>query len=215
MVEAMIHVLRTGCPWRDLPAHFGPWSSVYTRWRRWCQALLWPQILDMLAEQAHGTLECLDATHIKVHQDAANPQGGQQNQAIGRTKGGLNTKLTARVDAKGRALQLSLAPGQRADVVAAEDQVFAKGKCVVADKGYDSDKFREHIGTLGGSACIPARAGRRSPSAHHAGYYRRRHRVENFFQRIKRFRRIGTRYDKTDFHFLNFVFLAAILDWLT
>ena len=115
----------------------------------------------------------------------------------------------------GRAVQLSLAPGQRADVVAAEDQVFAKGKCVVADKGYDSDKFREHIGTLGGRMCIPARAGRRSPSAHHAGHYRRRHRIENFFQRIKRFRRIGTRYDKTDFHFFNFVCLAAILDWLT
>ena len=49
MIEAMIFVLRTGCPWRDLPAHFGPWSSVYTRWRRWCQALLWPQILDVLA----------------------------------------------------------------------------------------------------------------------------------------------------------------------
>jgi transposase len=215
MLEAMIHVLRTGCPWRDLPAHFGPWSSVYTRGRRWCQALLWPQILDVLAAQAHGTLECLDATHIKGHQDASSPAGGQENQAIGRTKGGLNTKLTARVDARGRALQVTLAPGQRADGIAAEEQVFAKGQCVVGDKGYDSDKFREHITAAGGSVCIPARSGRRHPAAHHRGHYRRRHRVENLFQRIKRHRRIGTRYDKTDFHFMSFVCLAAVLDWLT
>ena len=157
MLEALIHVLRTGCPWRDLPAHFGPWSWVYTRWRRWCEALLWPQILDVLAEQAHGTLECLDATHIKVHQDASNPAGGQQNQAIGRTKGRLNTKLTARVDAQGRALQLTLAPGQRADVIAAEDQMFTPGKRVVGDKGYDSDKFRESI-AQGAGVCASRRA---------------------------------------------------------
>jgi transposase len=173
------------------------------------------RFLDVLAERAHGTLEGLDATHIKVHQDASNPAGGQQNQAMGRTKGGLNTKLTVRVDAKGRALQLTLAPGQRADVIAAADQMFTSGKRIVGDKGYDSDRFREHIASAGGSVCIPARAGRRTPAAHHAGYYRRRHRVENFFQRIKRFRRIGTRYEKTDLHFLSFVFLAAILDWLT
>ncbi|MEW6160183.1 MAG: transposase, partial [Verrucomicrobiota bacterium] len=69
MLEAMIHILRAGCPWRDLPGHFPPWSSVYTRWRRWCQAGLWPAILDLLAEGAAGTLRYLDATHIKVHQD--------------------------------------------------------------------------------------------------------------------------------------------------
>jgi transposase len=63
--------------------------------------------------------------------------------------------------------------------------------------------------------CIPARSGRKQPASHHVGYYRRRPRVENFFQRVKRFRRVGTGYDKTDFHFLNFVFLAAILDRLT
>jgi transposase len=214
MVEAMIHILRTGCPWRDLPSHFGPWSSVYTRWRRWCQALLWPQILDVLAEEAKGTLECVDATHVKVHQDASNPAGGQQNQAIGRTKGGLNTKITARVDANGHALQLTLAPGQRADVIAAEELAIPPGKCVVADKAYDSDKYRAQISAAGSTTCIPARTGRKAPAKHNAGYYRRRHRVENFFQRAKRFRRIATRYEKLDLHYFSFACLMAVLDWL-
>lgn len=120
MVEAMIYRIRIDCPWHDLPGYFGPWRSVYTRWRRWNLSGVWAQVLDTLAADARGTLRPLDATHIKVHQDAANPPGGQSGQSIGRTKGGLNTKLTAPVDTQGRALQLTLAPGNRADVKAAE-----------------------------------------------------------------------------------------------
>ena len=95
MFEAMVFILRTGIPWRDLPARYGPWNSVYTRWRRWCQRGLWPRLLAVLARNAQGKLRFLDASHVKVHQDASNPAGGQQNQAIGRTKGGLNTKVNA------------------------------------------------------------------------------------------------------------------------
>ena len=116
MFEAMVYILRVGCPWRDLPAVYGPWNSVYTRWRRWCLNGLWAKLLRVLTRKASGKLRFLDASHIKVHQDGSNPAGGQQNQAIGRTKGGLNTKLTAWVDGRGKAVSVSLAPGQRADV---------------------------------------------------------------------------------------------------
>ncbi len=68
MIEAMIDILRTGCPWRDLPTHFGPWSSVYTRWSRWSGNGFWAAILDLLAEGEKGQLRHLDSTHIKVHQ---------------------------------------------------------------------------------------------------------------------------------------------------
>jgi transposase len=217
MVEAMVYVLRTGIPWRDLPRHFGPWSSVYTRWRRWCQCGLWARVLAHLARAATGTLRFVDASHIKVHQDASNPAGGQQNQAIGRTKGGLNTKLTAWVDTAGRALVVNLAPGQRADVRVVHETVWPRGlrgKTVVADKGYDSDPSRALIRQQGGHSCIPPRFWRRHPSAWHRGHYRRRHKIENFFQRAKRYRRIGTRYEKCLRYFLSFVQLVAILDWL-
>ena len=214
MVEAMVYILRSGCPWRDLPRHFGPWSSVYTRWSRWAKAGLWAAISDRLAEGAEGQLHHLDSSHIKVHQDAANPAGGQENQALGRTKGGLNTKVTALVDGKGRALQLTLAPGQRNDTVAAEEIVLPEKKKVVADKGYDSDAFRAHIRAAHSEPCIPSRSNRIKPSPYHRGHYKRRHQVENFFQRIKRLRRIGTRYEKLDLTFFAFLNVAAVLDWL-
>jgi transposase len=214
MLEAMLYRVRVGCPWRDLPGAVGPWSSVYTRWRRWNLSGLWPRMLDLLAEAAVGTLRPLDATHIKVHQDAANPAAGQSFQAIGRTKGGLNTKLTALVDASGRALQLALAPGNQADVKAAEALWAPRSKRVVADKGYDSDAFRAALRAAGAASSIPPRSNRTTPAACHRGYYRLRHQVENFFQRLKRWRAVNTRYDKLDLHFLASVQLVAILDWL-
>ena len=214
MVEAMVYRLRTGCPWRDLPERFGAWSSVYTRWSRWNKSGLWTKVLALLSRKAKGVLRHLDATHIKVHQHGSNPAGGQQNQAIGRTKGGLNTKLTALVDGRGRVLQLHLAPGQRADIRAAEALAPIQGCRVVADKGYDSDRFRRHLAETGNTHCIPPRAGRNAPAPYHRGHYTQRRHVENFFQRIKRFRSVASRFDKTDRHFLASVSLAAILDWL-
>jgi len=216
MVTAMWYVLRTGCPWRDLPAQFGPWSSVYTRWRRWCARGLWAKLLAALARGAKGQLRHLDCSHIKLHQHGANPPGGQAKHAIGRTKGGINTKLAAVVDADGRAVGLCLAPGQRHDLKAILPLVPAlRRKRAVGDKGFDADNFRALLQRERARSCIASRRNRREPAPFHRGYYRRRHRVENFFGRIKRFRRVATRYDKLALTFLGFVQFAAVLDWLT
>jgi len=213
MVEAMIYVLRVGCPWRDLPGHYGPWSSVYTRWRRWCRSGMWQRMLELFEALECGQLRHVDATHIKVHQDGSSG-GHQETQAIGATKGGLNTKVTVLVDGQGRALQMAVAPGQRADVQAVQAIELPAKKQVVADKGYDSDAFRQAIVARGSTPCIPPRQNRKHPARWHRGWYRKRHRVENFFQRIKRLRRVATRYEKLALHFLGFIQLAAVLDWL-
>ena len=214
MVEAMIYILRAGCPWRDLPREFGPWNSVYTRWRRWNRNGIWASMLELLAEEQEGSLVHLDATHVKVHQDASQVGGEPAEAAIGRTKGGLNTKVTALVDGCGRPLQILVDAGNRADVKAAEAIEIPSGKRVVADKGYDSNKLREEIWNAGACPCIPPLSTRKQPVRWHRGYYKQRHRVENFFQRIKRYRRVGTRYDKLALNFLAFVQLAGVLDWL-
>jgi len=216
MLEAMVYLMGKGMPWRDLPTHFGKWKSVYTRWRRWCRSGLWAAILKCLARRAKGKLRFIDASHIKVHQDASNPAGGQSNQAIGRTKGGLNTKLSALVDNDGHTLWLSLEAGQRADVKAAQPVIehLQSGQHLVGDKGYDSDELRGEAEEKGVRTCLASRKNRKEKREFNRGYYRKRHRVENFFGRIKRARRVGTRYEKLDLHFLGFVQLAAILDWL-
>ena len=140
MVEAMVYILRTGIPWRDLPQQFGKWSGAYCRWRRWTAAGLWDRLLAALARGARGTTRFIDSTHVKLHQDGANPAGGQGEQAIGRTKGGLNSKITAVVESHGRAVALSLHPGPCSDIRTADEHAcLLRGRTLVADKGFDAD----------------------------------------------------------------------------
>jgi len=215
MVEAICYVLRTAIAWRDMPACFGPWNSVYTRWRRWCALGLWQEILRLLSRRAVGRVRFVDGSHIKLHQFGSNPAGGQDAQAIGRTKGGLNTKLCALVEGNGRLVAAVLAPGQTYEVEAAAPLFNTlKNVLLVGDKGFDADVLRQRLLAQGCLASIPPRAGRRFPAWHNRGLYRQRHKVENFFQRIKVYKRISTRYDKLAVTFLNFVFVAAVFDWL-
>lgn len=215
MVEGMIYILRTGIPWRDLPTGFGPWQSVYTRWSRWARLGIWSAILKVLARAATGLLRAVDATFIKVHQHGANPAGGQEPHAIGRTKGGLNTKLHAVVDGAGRAITFVLTAGQVHELkVTPLLLAKLKGVIVIADKAYDSDQLHDRLSRQGCRVCIPAKANRRKPLPFNPQWYRKRHRIENFFARAKQWRRFATRYDKTLCSFLATASLVAVLDWL-
>jgi transposase len=215
MLTGIFYVLRTGVPWRDLPEQFGPWSSVYARFRRWCAAGLFARMLALVAARAAGQLRYIDCSHIKLHQDGANPRGGQAAQAIGRTKGGINTKLAAIVERRGRAVALGLVEGQRHDLHAINPLLGClRGRRAVGDKGFDADTFRARLRYQRTRTCIPPKRSRRHPVTFHRGYYRHRHNVENFFCRLKRHRRISTRYEKLAATFLAFVQLATVFDWL-
>ncbi|MBA3904315.1 MAG: IS5/IS1182 family transposase [Rhodocyclaceae bacterium] len=215
VLSGIVYLLRTGLPWRDVPAHFGVWGTIYTRFRRWCATGLFARMLSVLSRRGRGALRHLDCSHIKLHQHGTNPAGGQLAQAMGRTKGGLNTKLAAIVDRHGRALAVALAPGPRHDLLAVEP-VLARARrgLVVADKGFDADNFRRRLRAQRTRCCIPPKRARRQPARFHRGHYRHRHHVENFFGRIKAMRRISTRYEKLATTFLAFVQLAAVIDWL-
>ena len=215
MITAIWFVMRTGIPWRDLPAQFGPWSSVYTRFRRWSQAGLWARMQALLAAPACGNIRSVDCSQVKTHADGANPAGGQSSQALGRTKGGLNTKIAVVVDGVGRAVQVALARGPRNDLHACAPLWPSRcGRWVVADRGCDADGFRRQLAHSGALICIPPRVGRRIAYDYSRTLYRHRHTMENFFARLKRLRRIATRYEKLASHFLAFVLFATVIDWL-
>lgn len=85
---------------------------------------------------------------------------------------------------------------------------------VVADRGYDADPLVAALATRGVQAVIPPRRKRRAPRAYDAERYAQRQPVERLFSRLKQFRRLATRYDKLDLHFLAFIYLAATVLWL-
>ena len=120
------------------------------------------------------------------------------------------------VDAGERVLCVRLGAGHRHDSLMARSLTVGvrRGCTVVADKAYDSGALRRHWEERGLKVCVPARAGRKAPAKHHRGHYRRRHKVENFFQRLKKQLRVDRRLDKLAHTFLGFVQLACILDWI-
>lgn len=85
---------------------------------------------------------------------------------------------------------------------------------VIADKGYDADRIRKYIGEIGGKAVIPCNKARVELFDYDKDVYKERHLVEGFFQFIKRFRRIGTRYEKKAGNFAGMIMIACLLQWL-
>jgi len=206
--------LREGCSWRALSI-FAPHTTIYTRWKQWCQSGLRDRLLQALAASAKGQLWSIDSTCVKAHKQSHGGAGGPENQAIGKSRGGANTKVHALVDTRGRALRLLLGAGHRHDLLSAPDLVEGHSRrTILADKAYDSGEFRRFLEERGLKACIPPKANRKNPARHHKGHYRRRRQVENFFQRIKEKRAIATRYEKLAPRFQSPVTLAAICDWL-
>jgi len=106
-----------------------------------------------------------------------------------------------------------LSAGNDADVSLAEEltECLPENSTLIGDKAYDSSALRQAAGAKGIKTCIPARSNRTTTPPFSPTAYRRRHRIENFFQRIKRYRRVAaTRYDKLAETFLGFVCLAIL-----
>ena len=98
-----------------------------------------------MVPDAVGQLRSIDYSHIKVHQDASNAAGGAAAQAIGRTKGGSNTKLAAVVDGLGRAIGLNLVVDNRYDLRAISALVSTLVRCCVVACGFDLRSFRQDM----------------------------------------------------------------------
>jgi transposase len=116
----------------------------------------------------------------------------------------------ALVDALGNLARFVLLPGQRHDSIGTEPLIQDIDlEALIADKAFDNDKLRARLNERGAIAVIPSKADRKTPIPHDTEMYKWRHLIENCFQRLKEFRRIATRYDKTDTSFAAAIHLAA------
>jgi transposase len=122
----------------------------------------------------------------------------------------LTTKILALVDALGNVVRFILLPGQRHDSIGAEpilqDLNF---DALLADKAFDNNALRLNLNERGVQAVIPSKANRKQPIPCDFEMYKWRHLVENFFCALKQFRRIATRYEKTDESFKAMIYLAS------
>lgn len=135
---------------------------------------------------------------------------------MGRSRGGLTTKIHALVDAEGRPIALKLTEGQAHDGRSAADmfETVQAGQILLADRAYDSDTLRETLSERGAWGNIRLMPNRKNRPAFSAWLYRYRNLVERFFNKLKHFRAVATRYDKRDDNFLASIKLASLRIWL-
>jgi transposase len=216
-VEAVLYRYRTGIPWRDLPARFGDFRVVHTRFSRWTKSGVWERVFKQLAEDADDEYSMIDATIVRAHQHSAGAKNSSaEEEDIGLSKGGLSTKIHTVVESLGNPVSFFLTPGQACDLDGADVLLpEIKGKTLLADKGYDADKrVIDVMKEKGIEIAIPPKSNRKEAREYDKFLYESRHLIENFFAKLKQYRAIATRYDKRSVYFLGAIYLAASVVWL-
>ena len=136
---------------------------------------------------------------------------------MGKSRGGLTTKIHALTNQDGLPIRFELTPGQAHDAPVCKRLLDAlqPSQHVLADKAYDADWIREMIWEQGAIVVIPSKSSRKVPKDFDAEIYKQRNKIERFFGRLKAsFRRIATRYEKTSQNFMAMIKLASFRLWI-
>ncbi|UQI46137.1 IS5 family transposase [Streptomyces sp. HU2014] len=258
VINGILFRQRTGIPWRDLPARFGKWKTCHDRHRRWSADGTWEKALR--AVQADADMEgrigwsvvSVDSTVCRVHQHAAgarrrparipgrrrSPARHRDDEAIGRSRGGLTTKIHLASEGSCRPLGALITPGQWGDssqLIPVLDRLRVPrpaGGCprtrpdhLCRDKAYSSRRNRRYLRRRQIRHTIPERKDQQAhrrhrgsaggrPTSFNRNRYTRRNEVERTVNALKGFRAVATRFDKRAYVFQGTVTAAAIRLWL-
>lgn len=214
-LNALHWILRTGAPWRALPTKYGPWKTIYSRFRRWQKRGYFTAMFELLAKGADTEITMIDGSYIHAHKHSFGARKILGNQALGVSRGGHTSKIHALVDGLGNLFAFLLTGGESSDVSQSYELLAeCQNSIILADKGYDSEKLVSQIERQGCTAVIPTKCNSLKPRVIDKHLYKERHLVENFFNKIKEFRKIATRYDKLAAVYSAFVCFTASILWL-
>ncbi|MBV1832602.1 IS5 family transposase [Novacetimonas pomaceti] len=223
-ISAIFWRHQSGAKWRALPPELGPWWIAAQLFIRWSKLGVWQRLLEKVKDrdQALGMV-FLDGTTIRARHkaagaakkgDAGNASGIRK--APGRSRGGFGTRVCVAADGHGRALSFTLSPGQAHELpstYALLDELPHPSTHVVCDRGYASHKFRKYLRDRGSRPVIPPR--KNDPEvACPDGLTDTGHLVENLWARLKEWRAVATRYEKTAASFLLVILIAATADYI-
>ena len=217
-LSGIIHVIKHGIPWRHLPEIYGNWKIVYATFRRWSQMGIFDAIFEELkSEPAQKDIVMLDSTVTKAHRTAASLKADNEPRKIGRSRGGLTTKIHFLCTSNRRPVDFILSEGQAGDASFAPELIIKHSKYIkhfLADKAYDSDKIRATLSSNGIHACIPPKANRKEEIPYDKELYKKRHVIENMFGRLKDWRGVAMRYCRCAYTYKAFVCIAMTVLFL-
>ncbi|WP_424887340.1 IS5 family transposase [Streptomyces sp. XH2] len=258
VINGILFRQRTGIPWRDLPTRFGKWKTVHDRHRRWSADGTWDRILRAVQADADAeglidwSMVSVDSTVCRAHQHAAGarkqaprkpgkrtrPALHCPDEALGRSRGGLSTKIHLAGEGGLRPLALLITPGQWGDapqIIPVLDRIRVPRPAgghprtrpdhLSGDKAYSSRRNRRYLRRRQIKHTIPERRDQRAhrqnrgsrggrPASFDAARYARRNEVERLINRLKVFRAVATRFDKRAYVFHGTVTVAALHLWL-
>ncbi|WTG15513.1 IS5 family transposase [Streptomyces decoyicus] len=248
-LEAIAWKYRTNSPWRDLPNELGSFQTAHKRLIRWAVDGTWERILASVLAAADSDDDIdwtvsVDSTVVRAHQHAAGAlkRGKAErcepaDHALGRSRGGLSTKVHLAADGRARPLAFTLTAGQAGDAPTFEKVMTlirvprtgpgrprTRPEAVLADRAYSSRAIRAQLRRRGIRTVIPQpsdQIGHRQRRGRHGGRppgfdreaYKQRNTVERCINRLKQWRGLATRTDKLAIAYQAALHLAGILIW--
>src|SRR5262247_4117201 len=158
VISGIVHVLKSGCRWCDCPPEYGPSTTIYNRFVRWAERGIWENLVQAPCRERTIRRYANDRFHARESASlGSGRKRGEQKQAVGRSRGGRNTKIHALADAKGRLIAILLTGGEAHDYPAAKRLIrrVKPPKHMLGDTAYDGDGLREELDQLGTKPVIP------------------------------------------------------------
>ena len=215
-IEAVFYMLRSGCQWRLLPFYYGDWRAIHKRFKFWEIRGIWKNLFEFAKKDPDMEWVTMDSTIVRAHACAAGyGKNSQLQEALGRSSGGFSTKVHALADALGNPLKFLLTAGQRHDITQAKplsENII--NTTIIADTAYDANDFIESLYAKQCKSEIPSRKNRKQPRSYDEYLYQERHTIECLFGKMKHFRRVFSRFDKSAKSYLSFLYFAGTLIWL-
>jgi transposase len=220
-LEAIFYFVVHNITWRALPERFGNWNTIWKRFWRLSRSGVFEVFFQLLAESSETAhlVQMLDSTVIRAHVSAAGAKGGQENQALGKSRGGFSTKIHVKVDFEGMPIASHTTAGQASDCKQLEISVDIgpdiKPRAILTDKGYDSEANRAACRKRKIVPVIPRKSNSKKKTQFFPKLlYKTRGRVEQFIGKLKRFKRIAFRCEKTKESYQALIDFVCGLIWI-
>jgi len=198
VISGILHILKTGGRWRDVPRRYGPAKTIYNRYARWARRGVWQHLRQGRRGRANPRRTDARQFACESSRFRLRRKRGEWMQALGVSRGGRTTKIHCLADPRGRIVAVALTPGNIADISMAQPmlEALAPKHRLIADKAYDADRLRGWLDERGIEAVIPGRASRNAAYPLNRAAYRRRNIIERMFGKLKNWKRIATQWLK-------------------
>ena len=212
VISAIILVVRYGLPWRQIPDFYGKWSSIHSRFIRWSRVGIIQGIFYFFAHKLPKRCTAMiDSTFSKAQRSASSMRSDGNNRELGRSRGGITTKIHLLCNSNAMPMDFCLTPGQVSDIKTAPILTDRnKMKCLIGDKAYGSKAYRIKLGEQHIHVCIPPKSNEKNPAEYDSELYKTRHIIENMFSKLKDWKGVAFRGNRCAHSFHSFVAIALI-----